>query len=60
MTTLPKKDLFRPDEAATYLGVSRATIYRMIESGKLKAVKISKKIIRINRKSLEKFNHTPA
>ncbi len=34
-STLPLKDWFRVREASEYLGVSRMTIYRWCESGRL-------------------------
>jgi excisionase family DNA binding protein len=49
MTTLPNKDLLRPDEVATYYSVSVRTIYTWIELGKLEAVKVAGKILRIKR-----------
>ena len=37
---LPNKTTFRTDEVALLLSLSRRTIYRMIESGRLPAVKL--------------------
>ena len=55
MTTLPQKELLRPDEVALFLDVSRATIYRWIEEGKLPSRKISDRLIRIPRKAVLLF-----
>lgn len=52
MTNLPEKAYYRPDEIAEYFGVRTRTIYVWIESGKLPAVKIAGKIIRISRESV--------
>jgi len=52
MTTLPQKELLRPDEVARYFSVSRKTVYSWIESEKLQAVKIAGSIIRITRDSV--------
>lgn len=52
MNKLPEKELLLPDEAARYFTVNRKTIYRWVESGKLKAVKLSKATIRITRESV--------
>lgn len=52
MTTLPNKELLRPDEVAEYLSVHRATIYRFCESGKLDSVRIGGRSIRIKRESV--------
>jgi len=52
LTNLPEKAYYRPDEIAEYLGVAKRTIYVWIESGKLHAVKITGKTIRISRESL--------
>lgn len=54
MTTLIKKDLYRPDEVASYFGVTVKTIYRWIDAGKLEAVKIGGKLVKIPYKSIVK------
>lgn len=38
MILLPEKAHFRPSELSRYLPVSRATVYRMIEEGKIHPV----------------------
>ena len=54
---LPDKELFRPDEIADYLRVSRSTIYMWIDHGHLKAEKFpgERSNIRISRSSVENF-----
>ena len=52
---LPDKDWFRPDEVAKHFGVHKSTVYRWIESGKMEAVKLSKKLIRISKKAIIDF-----
>ena len=52
--TLPQKELLRPDEVAKYLSLSIKTIYRWIECGRLDAVKIGGRCVRIPRESVEK------
>ena len=41
MTSLPNKELLRPDEVADYLRVHRKTVYEWLKTGKLKGKKIS-------------------
>jgi len=52
MNYLPEKDLFRPDEAAKYLGFTRKTVYEWIKKGKLKAVRVKHNRIRIRREAI--------
>ncbi len=52
-STLPKKDLFRIDEVATYFSVSERTVRLWIDHGHLVAVKKAGSI-RILRKSILK------
>lgn len=40
MNDLPKKDLLRPDEVATYLSLSVKTVYGWVAEGKLPARKV--------------------
>jgi excisionase family DNA binding protein len=49
---LPDKPFFRPDEVAKYLSVSRATIYRWIDEGRLQSVRIGEKVVRVRRESV--------
>lgn len=55
MSTLPNKELLRPDEVAVYFSVSVKTIYRWIDEGKLEAVKVAERITRIERKAALKL-----
>ncbi|SLM47817.1 conserved protein of unknown function [Nitrospira japonica] len=48
-----EKTLFRVGEAADFLSVSRWTIYRWLEQGKLRGTKIGKGSIRVFRDSLD-------
>ena len=42
------KDFFTPSEAAKYIGISRATFYRYLETNLIKSVQLKRKtIIRI-------------
>lgn len=54
MTDLPQKPLLRVDEVATYFDVTEKTIYLWIDHGLLEAEKY-KRVIRVTRKSIEKF-----
>jgi len=59
MTTLPQKDLFRLDEVAIYLDVSKSTLYRWISdgipgNGQLEVVKVGKGL-RIKRATIIKI-----
>lgn len=46
--------LFTVDETADLLGVSRATVYRLLESGQLVGVRIGR-LRRITRQAIERF-----
>jgi len=48
-----EKRLLRPDEAAALLSVSRWTIYRWLEEGKIRGTKLGKGTLRIFRESLD-------
>ena len=52
MSTLPNKELLRPDEIARYYGVTTRTVYNWIQDGKLKAVRVAGRLIRIKRTSI--------
>ena len=47
-----EKTLFRVEEAAELLSVSRWTIYRWVEQGRLRGTKIGKSSLRIFRDSI--------
>ena len=48
-----QKRLLRPDEVATFLGVSKWTIYRWVDEGRLKATKVGPGCLRIFMDSVE-------
>lgn len=50
-----KRKLLRPDEAASLLKVSRWTIYRWIEEGRLKGTKVGRGTLRILAESVEEL-----
>lgn len=50
-----KKRLLRPEEAANFLSVSKWTIYRWIEEGRLKATKVGPGCLRIFSDSIEEL-----
>jgi excisionase family DNA binding protein len=52
MEMMMKKKLFRPDEVAQILCLSRRTIYRMIRDGRLLAVRLGAGPWRISRETL--------
>lgn len=51
---LPDRLYFRPDEVARYFSVSKSTVYRWIDEGRLKSVKIAGSVIRIKRTDILK------
>jgi excisionase family DNA binding protein len=51
MTTLPDKANLRPSEVARYFDVTRKTVYKWIQEGKLASVKIGG-VLRIPRESI--------
>lgn len=54
MTSLPNKELLRPDEVAAYFGVCRSTVYLWIDHGLLEAEKYHR-VIRIPLESVKRF-----
>ncbi len=52
MELLKKKRLFRPDEVADILCLSRRTVYRMIRDGRLAGVRLGSGPWRIARESI--------
>ena len=52
MELVMKKRMFRPDEVAQILCLSRRTIYRMIRDGRLPAVRLGQGPWRIPREAL--------
>ncbi|MDD5204411.1 MAG: helix-turn-helix domain-containing protein [Desulfobacterales bacterium] len=55
MTSLPDKPRFHPREAAEYLGVDVKTIYGWISTGKMEAIRIGERILRIPRDEIKKM-----
>jgi excisionase family DNA binding protein len=55
MTDLPDKVNLRPREVADYLNLSVRATLRLCESGKLEAVKINQRVVRITRISVLKL-----
>ncbi|CAF0700969.1 helix-turn-helix transcriptional regulator [Candidatus Methylacidithermus pantelleriae] len=49
------KKLLRPDEAAHLLGVSRWTIYRWVDEGRLRAAKVGPRSLRVLSESVEEL-----
>lgn len=49
------KSLLRVNEAAVVLNVSRWTVYRWVEEGKLSATKIGKRSLRVIGNSVDKL-----
>jgi len=52
---LPNKSLLRPDEVASFFGVSKRTVYGWVDIGKLEGVKPTQGILRIFRESVIKL-----
>ncbi len=50
---LPVKNFYRPDEVAAFLGLSRRTVYRMVQDGRILGVRLGHGPWRISRESLE-------
>lgn len=59
MDLVMKKRMFRPDEVAQILCLSRRTIYRMIRDGRLPAVRLGAGPWRIPREALLKLLPLP-
>ena len=51
----PLDSLLTPDQISKKLKVSVFTVYRWIKSGKLKAIKITPRVFRIEEKDLNDF-----
>lgn len=48
-------DLLTPQEVATLLGVSRATVYNLLSAGELTFRKYGRKTIRVDRAEVQKY-----
>ncbi|OPY05430.1 helix-turn-helix transcriptional regulator [Syntrophorhabdus aromaticivorans] len=46
---LPDKPFFRVDEVAKYFSVSKSSVYRWIDEGRLQSVKVAGSTVRIRR-----------
>jgi len=55
LTKIPWKVLFRPDEVAHILDISRRSVYRLIARGELMAVRPGKRLLRIPRDELRDY-----
>jgi len=53
LDTAKSKDFLTVKDVAILMGCSSRTIYRLIDSGTIKAVNLSQRLIRVNRLSLE-------
>ena len=51
----PLNNLLTPNQISKRLKVSVFTVYRWIKSGKLKAIKITPRVFRINEEDLKDF-----
>lgn len=49
---IPRKPLFRADEVAEIFGVSRRTIYRWHDEGRIDGIKVSANVLRFERAEL--------
>ena len=47
-----RKELLRPDEVKDFLNVSRSTVYNMIADGRLEAVRIAGRTLRVTREAI--------
>ncbi|MCX5810163.1 MAG: helix-turn-helix domain-containing protein [Proteobacteria bacterium] len=53
--TLPDKLFFRPSDVAHMFDISVKTVYGWIETGKLRAIRITDRTLRIPRAAIEKI-----
>lgn len=60
MELVMKKKMFRPDEVAQILCLSRRTIYRMIRDGRLPAIRLGSGPWRIPRETLQMLLPLPS
>lgn len=49
---LPNKNLYTPQEVATFFGISIQTVYNWINVEKLKAIKVAGTVIRVPKESI--------
>jgi excisionase family DNA binding protein len=55
MTLAALPDLIKVPAVAEYLGVSRAQAWRLVWSGELPSVRLSERVVRIERQQLERW-----
>lgn len=53
--SIPEKSIFKPEEVARLFCVPRKTVYSWVHIGKIRAVRIGERIIRIQREALLEF-----
>lgn len=58
MNELPNRELLRPDEVAKYFRLSISTIHAWINAGKLPAIRLPGKSIRIARVTIEDIKNS--
>jgi excisionase family DNA binding protein len=55
LRNLPDKTWFRPDEVARYFNVSRRTVERWHDTGRLQGVRFAPKVLRFHRRNIVAF-----
>jgi excisionase family DNA binding protein len=55
LEALKDREFLSARDAAVIVGCSTKTIYRLLSDGTIKGVNLSKRLIRINKKSLDKI-----
>lgn len=58
MTDLPDKKTFRPGEVALLLDISPSTVYLWIEIGKLEAIRLAGRTLRVPREEIERIQQS--
>ena len=53
---IPNKNLFRTDEVAELLDITRQTVYNLINSGRLECIRPSQRTTRITREELVRIS----
>lgn len=51
-------DILTPREAMEALGIGKTTMYRLLNTGEIKAIRVGGKIWRISRKALSEYAKT--
>ena len=52
----PNPEYFSISATADVLNISRPTVYKMIETGQLKAIRITDRVVRIKKSDIEQIN----